>query len=182
MRPRKLFPLGSAEVLRSALKSARGAGEVRRIQAVLMRAISDAPPAEIAAVTGLSVATVRILHSTFLTKGLEGLLGPGRGGARRRNLSHEDEIALLAGFLAPAKSGGVVVVKAIHEAYEAALGRPVSSTTVYRLLARHGWRKITPRSRHPKQDVAAQAAFKKRSPQESPRKSSSREPRAGRSG
>jgi transposase len=147
-----------------------------------MRAVSDAPPAEIAAVTGLSVATVRILHSTFLIKGLGGLLGPGRGGARRRNMSHQQEVAVLTRFLDPAKSGGVVVVRSIHDAYEAAIGRPVSSSTVYRLLARHGWRKITPRSRHPKQDAAAQAALKKRSLQESSRKSSSPEPKASRSG
>ena len=164
------------------MKSARGVGEVRRIQAVLMRAIGDAPPTEIAAVTGLSVATVRILHSTFLTKGLDGLLGPGRGGARRRNLSHQEEAAILDRFLEPSKSGGVIIVKAIHDAYVAAIGRPVSSSTTYRMLARHGWRKITPRSRHPKQDAAAQAAFKKRSPPESPRKSTSPVPKAGRSG
>jgi transposase len=181
MRPRKQFPHGSVEVLRTALKSARGISEARRIQAVLMRAISDAPPVDIAAVTGLSVATVRILHSTFLTQGLDGLLGPGRGGARRRNLSHQEEAAVLARFLDPAKSGGVVVVRSIHDAYEATIGRSVSSSTVYRLLARHGWRKITPRSRHPKQDAAAQAAFKKRSPQESPKKSSSLKPKASRS-
>jgi transposase len=182
MRPRKSFPLGSAEVLQKALKSARGVGEVRRIQAVLMRAIGDAPPAEIAAVTGLSIATVRILHSTFLTKGIEGLLGPGRGGARRRNLSHQEEAVILERFLEPAKSGGVIIVKAIHDAYEAAIGRQVSTSTTYRMLARHGWRKITPRSRHPKQDAAAQAGFKKRSQPELLRKSPLPAPKGGRSG
>jgi hypothetical protein len=36
-----------------------------------------------------------------------------------------------------------------------------SNSTVYDLLARHGWRKLMPRPFHPKRDVAAQDAFKK---------------------
>ena len=78
-------------------------------------------------------------------------------------MNHEDEHLLLNDFLGRARTGGIVVVNAIRQEYEKRLGREVSTSTVYRLLARHGWRKITPRSRHPKQDQAAQAAFKKRS-------------------
>jgi transposase len=181
VRPRKPFPPGSAGALQQALKAARSAAETKRLQAVLMRAISDSPPAAIAAVTGLSVATVRILHSTFLTKGLPGLRGPGRGGSRRRNLTADEERAVLAPFVDPAKTGGVIVVHAIHEAYARAVGRPVSPSTVYRLLARHGWRKLTPRSRHPKQNAAAQADFKKRSPNESTPKSRRPKPKTSRS-
>jgi hypothetical protein len=40
----------------------------------------------------------------------------------------------------------------------------VARSTVYRLLDRHGWRKVTPRPRHPKADPAAQAAFKPKFP------------------
>jgi transposase len=181
MRPKKPFPPGSAEVLKRALKAARSAAETKRLQAVLMRAISDSSPAEISAITGLSVATVRILHSTFLTKGLSGLQGPGRGGSRRRNLTEDEERAVLAPFVDPAKTGGVIVVRAIHEAYARAVGRSVSPSTVYRLLARHGWRKLTPRSRHPKQNGAAQEAFKKRSQGESTTKSRPQKPKASRS-
>ena len=42
-------------------------------------------------------------------------------------------------------------------------------STIYRLLERHGWRKVVPRPRHPKADVAAQAAFKKTAPRGTPR-------------
>ena len=170
MRPKKPFPPESAAQLKCMLQAANGAAETKRIQAVLMRALGDSSPQDIASVTGLSVNTVRILHSTFLTKGAEGLLGPGRGGARRRNLSRAEEVTVLAAFLNSAKGGGIVVVQAIREAYEKAVGRAVSTSTVYRMLARHGWRKITPRSRHPKQNSAAQAEFKKRSRHELPLK------------
>jgi hypothetical protein len=34
----------------------------------------------------------------------------------------------------------------------------VARSTVYRLLERHGWRKVVPRPRHPKTDIATHAA------------------------
>jgi hypothetical protein len=40
----------------------------------------------------------------------------------------------------------------------------VARSTIYRLLGRHGWRKVVPRPRHPKTDLAAQSAFKKLRP------------------
>jgi hypothetical protein len=45
--------------------------------------------------------------------------------------------------------------------YEQAIGHPTSNSTIYNLLARHGWRKLMPRPFHPKRDIAAQEAFKK---------------------
>ena len=52
----------------------------------------------------------------------------------------------------------------IHDlkaAYEQAIGHRTSNSTIYNLLARHGWRKLTPRPFHPLRDIAAQNAFKK---------------------
>jgi DNA-directed RNA polymerase specialized sigma24 family protein len=51
------------------LKQAEIFADQRRIQAVLMRALDSSPLNQIAAVTGLSVATVRIQHSRFLREG-----------------------------------------------------------------------------------------------------------------
>jgi hypothetical protein len=55
--------------------------------------------------------------------------------------------------LRPAHSG--------ESRHEQALGRKVPKSTVYRMLARHGWRKVVPRPRHPKFDAVVQTAFKK---------------------
>jgi transposase len=88
----------------------------------------------------------------------------GRGGRRRENLSVEDEKRLLKTFIKKAKGGGVLVVTEVKAAYEKAVGRPVPKSTVYRMLARHGWRKIAPRPRHPKTSVDEQEAFKKNFP------------------
>ena len=40
--------------------------------------------------------------------------------------------------------------KEIEAAYEKQVGHRISNSQIYRVLYRHGWRKIMPRSRHPK--------------------------------
>jgi hypothetical protein len=63
-----------------------------------------------------------------------------------------------------AKAAGAGEMLNIHDfklAYEQAIGHDTSNSTVYDLLARHGWRKLMPRPFHPRQDIAAQNAFKK---------------------
>jgi hypothetical protein len=72
-----------------------------------------------------------------------------------------DEAEFLAGF--PKAAGGAppLVVREINAALEARLGREVHETTVYRMLKRHGWRKVAPGPRRPKQGPKAAGAFKK---------------------
>ena len=48
-----------------------------------------------------------------------------------------------------AKETGLLVLSSIRAALAQRLGRPVSASVVGRLLARHGWRKVTPDRRHP---------------------------------
>ena len=48
-----------------------------------------------------------------------------------------------------------------RKAMEEKLGRTVPLATAYRLLHRHGWRKIAPRPKHPNNDPVAQETFKK---------------------
>jgi hypothetical protein len=52
----------------------------------------------------------------------------------------------------------------IHDlkaASEKAIGHETSDSTIYNVLARHGWRKLMPRPYHPQRDLAAQQEFKK---------------------
>jgi hypothetical protein len=51
----------------------------------------------------------------------------------------------------------------IHAAYEARIDGSVDESTIYRLLARHVWRKVIPRPKHPKAEKEKQEAFKKTS-------------------
>jgi transposase len=75
----------------------------------------------------------------------------------------EEEKSFLAPWLEQAMNGTLVVVSPIRAALSQHLGQPVKASVVYRMLARHGWRKVAPDTRHPKSDPAVQEAWKKNS-------------------
>ena len=79
-------------------------------------------------------------------------------------MSIEEERAFLAPWVEQAKSGSVLVISVIRAALAQRLGRPVAASVAYRLLARHGWRKVAPDTRHPKSDPQIQEDWEKNSP------------------
>lgn len=86
------------------------------------------------------------------------------GGRRHCLLSIEEERQFLAPWAEAATTGGVLTVPPIHAALSELLGHDIPITTTYRLLARHGWRKVQPDTKHPKSDPVAQEEFKKNFP------------------
>ena len=64
-------------------------------------------------------------------------------------------------WLARAATGNLVVVSPIRAALAQRLGQLVKPSVVYRLLARHGWRKVAPDTRHPKSKPEVQATWGK---------------------
>jgi len=78
-------------------------------------------------------------------------------------MSKEEEEEFLKPWAEQAKSGRVLVVSPIRAALAQRLGRPVAASVVYRLLARHGWRKLAPDTHHPKSDPKIQEEWKKNS-------------------
>jgi transposase len=159
----------TVERLAERLKRADSHSEYQRIQCVLIRATLGSSAAEIAQLLGWSTATVHVMHSRWAREG-EAIFEVGRrGGRRHQYLTQDQETALLAPFVERAEAGGMLAVADIQQAYQERTGRAVARSTVYRLLERHGWRKVVPRPRHPKADIAAQAAFKKTLPRGTPR-------------
>ena len=67
----------------------------------------------------------------------------------------------MAPFFEQARVGSISTAAQIKQAFEAQVGHEVAESTIYRLLDRHGWRKLVPRPVHPKADPAEQATFKK---------------------
>lgn len=147
--------------LAERLKTAQSHAQYQRIQCVLIRATLGSSAAEIGQLLGWSTATVHVMHSRWARQGDAIFDVRGRGGRHHQHLSVEQEQTLLAPFIARAQAGGMLTVTEIQRAYQAQTGKQVAPSTVYRLLDRHGWRKMVPRPRHPKADVAAQGAFKK---------------------
>jgi hypothetical protein len=86
------------------------------------------------------------------------------GGRRHCAMTIEEEREFLAQWTEKATIGGVLTVPPIHVALVKRLGRDIPKSTTYRLLARHGWRKVQPDTKHPKSDPELQDEFKKNSP------------------
>jgi transposase len=132
----------------------------QRIQMVLLRESGMTQPA-IAAAMGVSLSTVNRAHMAYDHEGLKALEQKPLGGRKRENMTVSEETALLNGFAKAAGAGEMLNIHDIKAAYEKAIGHETSDSTVYNLLARHGWRKLMPRPFHPKRDLMAQSAFKK---------------------
>jgi transposase len=98
----------------------------------------------------------------FIKRGTAALKELKRGGRRNELMTLEEEKDFLKGFDLLGERGELVVVQKIKLALEERVGHGVHKTTIYRLLRRHGWRKICPRPRHPKQNQKALEEFKKR--------------------
>lgn len=168
---KKLIVGDKATVARLAerLEQANSHSEYRRIQCVLIRATLGSSAAQIAQLLGWSTATVHVLHSRWAKEGEAIFDVRARGGRRHQHLNAEQEQELLAPFVEHAQAGGMLTVAEIQLAYQEQAGKVVAPSTIYRLLDRHGWRKVVPRPRHPKADVAAQSVFKKTPPSGTPR-------------
>lgn len=163
MRPQTPLRAGAVEELRVLLKEAKSRSQFQRVQCVWLRATRGLSSEEVAHAIGWHPVSVRRVQARYLREGAGALMGVGRGGRRRENLTVDEECALLRGFLAEAQRGGILEVSEIKAAYEEAVEHRVPKSTVYRMLKRHGWRKVTPRPRHPKGNPARQQEFKKNS-------------------
>ena len=86
------------------------------------------------------------------------------GGRRHYGMTVEQEREFLHDWERRAVEGGVLSVPPIHAAHVKKLGHPIPMSTTYRLLARHGWRKVQPDTKHPKSAPGVQEEFKKTFP------------------
>ncbi|HLI87793.1 MAG TPA: winged helix-turn-helix domain-containing protein [Ktedonobacteraceae bacterium] len=100
---------------------------------------------EIARHGGVSKAVVHQVICTYNRLGPGAIETAGKGGRRHQYLTLQEERNFLAPFFAQAQRGEIAPAAEIWHAFEARTGHPVDESTVYRLLNRHGWRKLMPR-------------------------------------
>lgn len=166
-------PLRGQEVLDDALRalaSATTIEQLRQAQAVVLPLQYGMSLEQTAQAIGLSKGWACRLRNKFITGEAVGDKGKSvRGGRHRENFTPEREAELLKPFLESAGVGGILVVGQIKPQLEAALGRKMALSSVYKLLHRHNWRKLAPDKRHPQNDPVAQEDWKKNSPKRSPK-------------
>ncbi len=154
-----------SEVLKKAMEAARKAktaDDLRAAQAVILPGLFGMKDRDVAELLGRSRGSVIRMRKAFSQQhsGRE-LVDRNWGGRRYGYMSMDQERQFLSRFLDQASLGGAVNAGEIKRALEALVGHRVAKTTIYRMLDRHGWRKIMPRPHHPKSDAKAQKGFKK---------------------
>jgi len=170
-RPARIMPWILPEEMAVWVREAPGKADYQKRLAIWLTAIGPYHARKVADLLQVSPQAVWLWVSQYNRNGPEALTREGRGGRRWGFLSWEQEEALLSSLRARAMKGEVLTATALWPEVRRAMGREVSLDYVYRLLHRHGWRKLGPRPRHVKADPAAQEAFKKNSPRSSERRS-----------
>lgn len=163
MRPQKPFPSNTVARMTVLLSSTRSINEYRRFQSVYLRAKYGYSASQIAEMVGLKLQTVKNIHAAYLKEGEAALkLSGHKGGGRKHSyLTVEEEKAFIASFEEHAKAGEILEIGKIHVALQQKLGEEIPRSTTYRMLHRHGWRKVAPRPTHPKGRESVREAFKK---------------------
>jgi len=136
------------EIISAARKANKDKRAEKRLHAIELKAEGKSA-AEAAAATGFHPAYISELTAKYRKGGIEAISGNHYGG-NHRNMTPEEESDLLESFREKARKGQIVEVSKIKEKYEQTVGHTIGGSQIYHVLHRNGWRKVMPRSEHPK--------------------------------
>lgn len=147
-------------IIAAARKANKDKRAEKRLYALELRA-SGKSTEEAASAAGFCASTITRLTEKYVKGGIEAISENHYGG-NRRNMSVEKEAELLEPYRALAEKGQMLSTAEIKASYEAAVGHSIGGSQIYRVLHRHNWRKVMPRSKHPKKasDEAIEASKK----------------------
>ena len=132
----------------SARKENRDKKVEKRLHAVQLR-YEGKSNKEIALQLDTSSDVVSRWIATYAKDGLAALL-PKKPKARNYNMTFAEEADFLSVYEERAQAGQIVEISEIKAAYEEKVGHRIGGGQIYRVLKRHNWRKVKPRSKHPK--------------------------------
>ena len=142
-------------------KKAKQVGLYKKLE-ILDYAAKGYSNAEISDLTGYSVRRISGLLTEYLQNGIGYFLEEHRKGGNRRNLTVNQELAILNKFRERAENGQVVNLVNVKKEYESIRGKETANSTFYDFLHRLDWRRVMPRGAHPKKasDEAIDASKK----------------------
>jgi transposase len=106
--------------------------------------------AQISRFTGYTTRRITELLTEYRKNGIGYFLEEHRKGGNRRNLTDEQETAILEKFREKAEKGQVVSLGEVKREYERVRGAKTANSTFYDFLDRLEWRRVMPRGAHPK--------------------------------
>lgn len=149
-----------AEEIKAQRKKIKNKQVDKRLHAVQLRG-EGLKDKEIAEKLDTSSKVVSRWICSYVKYGIESLLEKERNG-NHRNMTYDEEEEFLSQFKDKAEKGQIVETSEIKKAYDEKIGHETGHGQIYCVLHRHGWRKVMPRSKHPKKasDEAIEASKK----------------------
>ena len=136
------------ERIRETEKQTKDKRVSRRLRILMMR-YEGYKVREIAEIMGMRINSISQLCRRYREQGLDRFIENKYGG-NHRALTEAEEEAILERFEKAAEAGQEVTAQEIKAAFDEVRGKDTGRGYIYMLLERHGWRKVMPRSRHPK--------------------------------
>ena len=136
------------EAIKQAEKETKDKKTSTRLR-ILMWRYEGKKVKEIAEITGMRINSISQLCRRYKEQGLEEFKR-NKYTSHNRALTAEQEQAILDEFEEVADAGQEVTVQEIKAAFDQVRGKDTGRGYVYDVLKRHGWRRVSPRSRHPK--------------------------------
>ena len=145
-----MIKIGEAEIKRieEAARKNKNKRVDKKLQVLILR-YKRKSNEEISAKTGYNVRYITTLMGQYQKQGLDEYIRI-KQTSHNRNLSEEQEREVLERYEAKADAGQELTAEDIRGGLEEAIGRETTQDYVYRVLRRHGWRKVKPRPKHPK--------------------------------
>lgn len=147
-RPQPTFTEEEKAEIKKELNKKQSQAVFKRLMILQMKIDGIASPV-ISEKLEFNNTAINKVVSRYKKEGMQYILGKNYRG-NRRHISYEEESKFLSGYEKRAESGEILEVKEIWVAYEQLIGKKVNKSVMYTLLARHKWRKVMPRSEHPK--------------------------------
>ena len=152
---------------RALLRAAKTADELRTAQAVLLPLELGLSLQQTAQAIGRSIGATCNLRTRYckMARNISKTPRPKHTLRNRANATLEREAQILTEVLAEAmRDGVVVVVTPLKAKVEQRLGKPVALSTIYRMLARNGWRKLSRDAIAPQESPKGSTANWKKAP------------------
>jgi len=160
----KVKPHLSEDEIRRKIKETVGFWRVQKWLVIWNATVDPRSAKKISLHTGIAIQSVHNLISQYNRFGPKAIETPGKGGRMNSYLSLDEEAKFLNTFKEKAINGQIATANEIKISLEKKLGHSVHKTTIYRMMKRHGWRKVSPRPYHIKAKKEEQEDFKKNSP------------------
>jgi transposase len=150
------------ETLIEAQKNIASIREWRQLEAIWLREKLHMSGPQVAEALNYQLQTIYLLWHRWIHEGLTIFTDKKPpGGRNNAYMTADEEEDFLRPFQERAPQGGIVEIGEMKKAFETRIGTTVPKSTIYRLLNRHGWRKIAPGKKHPKSDSILQEELKK---------------------